>query len=99
MPRMAERTRGYAHRVDILSDVSQVWRALTDSSRLREWCSPDAHVSPKAGGSFGASVDRVTRLEAHIDVFDVERRLRLIYLPSAGAARSGKAVGQRLHFE
>lgn len=89
---MAERTRGYAHRVDILSDASQVWRALTDPERLRQWCAPDAQVNPKAGGSFGASVDRVTRLEAHIDVFDVERRLRLIYLPSAGLPGTESAI-------
>jgi hypothetical protein len=27
-------------------------------------------------------VDRVTQLEAHIDVYDANRRMRLIYLPS-----------------
>ena len=31
---------------------------------------------------FRASVDRVTQMEAHIDVYDANRRLRLIYLPS-----------------
>jgi hypothetical protein len=31
---------------------------------------------------FRATVDRVTELEAHIDVFDPGRRLRLIYLPT-----------------
>ena len=36
-----------------------------------------------AGGSFRASVDRVTEFEAHIDVFDPGRRLRLVYLPAA----------------
>ena len=34
------------------------------------------------GGLFRASVDRVTELETHIDVFVPCRRLRLIYLPS-----------------
>ena len=31
---------------------------------------------------FRATVDRVTEMEAHIDVFDPGRRIRLIYLPS-----------------
>jgi hypothetical protein len=35
----------------------------------------------RAGGSFRASVDRVTEFEARIDVFEPGRRLRLIYLP------------------
>jgi uncharacterized protein YndB with AHSA1/START domain len=79
---MAERTRGYAHRVDITADVKAVWHALTDQDSLTKWCSPKARIRARQGGSFCASVDRVTELDAHIDVFDPGRRLRLIYLPS-----------------
>jgi uncharacterized protein YndB with AHSA1/START domain len=79
---MSDRERGYAHRVDVLADAEQIWRALTDPAQLCQWCSPRAEVRPRAGGLFRASVDRLTELEAHIDVFDPPRRLRLIYLPS-----------------
>lgn len=80
---MGERTRGYAHRIDIAGEPPVVWRALTEQVHLVRWCAPDAQLRPRAGGLFRASVDRVTELEAHIDVFNVNRRLRLIYLPSA----------------
>jgi len=83
MARMAQRLRGYAHRTDIAANAQSVWRALTDSQSLALWCSPDAWIRPKTGGLFRATVDRVTQLEAHIDVFEPARRLRLIYLPSA----------------
>jgi uncharacterized protein YndB with AHSA1/START domain len=79
---MDERVRGYAHRIDILADVKPVWRAITDPRSLARWCSPRAEIRPRPGGLFRASVDRLTELEAHIDVFEPERRLRLIYLPS-----------------
>jgi uncharacterized protein YndB with AHSA1/START domain len=79
---MSAKERGYAHRVDILADVSLVWHALTDSQQLTRWCSPDAQIRPRANGSFRASVDRVTEFEARIDVFEPGRRLRLIYLPA-----------------
>ena len=85
---MGDRERGYAHRVDILADVSQVWRALTDPSQLPRWCSPGAMIRPSQGGLFRASVDRVTEFEAHIDVFEPERRLRLLYLPSSDLPRA-----------
>ena len=49
---------------------------------MSRWCSPGAQIRPRQGGLFRASVDRVTELEAHIDIFDPLRRLRLIYLPS-----------------
>ena len=89
---MAERLRGYAHRVDIEGDVPTVWRAFTEIEHLARWCAPDAQMRPKAGGLFRASVDRVTELEAHIDVFDPGRRLRLIYLPSPALPATDSAI-------
>lgn len=79
---MSDRERGYAHRVDVRADALEVWRALTDVGELRRWCSPRAEITARRGGLFRASVDRVTEFEAHIDVFEPGRRLRLIYLPS-----------------
>jgi uncharacterized protein YndB with AHSA1/START domain len=79
---MRERARGYAHRVDIVAEADEVWRALTGPEYVAIWCSPRALIRPQKGGLFRATVDRVTELEAHIDVFDPGRRLRLIYLPT-----------------
>lgn len=79
---MRERSRGYAHRVDIAADPAEVWQALTQAEHLARWCSPGAQIRAQQGGLFRASVDRVTELEAHIDIFEPARRLRLIYLPS-----------------
>ena len=89
---MSERPRGYAHRVDIAADAREVWRALTEAEHLVRWCSPDAQISPRKGGLFRASVDRVTELEASIDVFDPARRLRLIYLPTQSLPPADSAI-------
>lgn len=80
---MSDKERGYAHRVDVLADAREVWGALTENQHLTRWCSPGAQIRARAGGSFRASVDRVTEFEARIDVFEPARRLRLIYLPVA----------------
>jgi uncharacterized protein YndB with AHSA1/START domain len=92
MRAMGDRERGYAHRVDIAGDVRATWLAMTDPAHLRVWCAPDARISARPGGFFRASVDRVTEMEAHIDVFDPERRLRLIYLPSPGWPATENAI-------
>jgi len=89
---MGDRVRGYAHRVDIAGDVQAVWRALTEAPHLPRWCAPDAQMRPRAGGLFRASVDRVTEMEAHIDVYEPNRRLRLIYLPSATLPATDTAI-------
>jgi uncharacterized protein YndB with AHSA1/START domain len=87
-----EKSRGYAHRLDLRADVETVWKALTDPSRLSLWCSPDARINARSGGLFCACVDRVTELEACIDVFEPGRRLRLIYLPSASLPPADSAL-------
>ena len=79
---MTGRTRGYAHRVDVAAAVPAVWTALTDSRALGLWCAPGAEISARAGGAFRANVDRVTETEAHIDIYEPQRRMRLIHLPS-----------------
>jgi uncharacterized protein YndB with AHSA1/START domain len=89
---MADGSRGYAHCIDILSDTTTVWRALTDSESLSRWCMPGAKVVPRTGGIFRANVDRAIRVEAHIDVFDPPRRLRVIHLPSTELGSSDSAI-------
>ena len=89
---MSDRERGYAHRVDVLADPDLVWQALTDSAQLCRWCSPEAQIRPRRGGLFRASVDRLIQLEAHIDVFDPPRRLRLIYLPASLLPPAGSVL-------
>ena len=89
---MGDRTRGYAHRIDIAAVPAFVWIALTSSQVLARWCSPGAQVTARQGGSFRACVDRVTEFEAHIDVFEPPRRLRLIHLPSPGLPPADTAI-------
>ena len=89
---MSDKPRGYAHRVDIAADANKVWQALTKPEYLTRWCSPTADIKPKAGGLLRASVDRMVELDAHIDVFEPARRLRLIYLPSKELPKAETAI-------
>ena len=96
---MGEKVRGYAHRVDIAADSSRVWRAITERDLLRRWCSPEAELQPRQGGLFRARIDRVTELEAHIDVFEAARRVRLIYLPNPALPPAGSVLTDDLIIE
>ena len=78
---MAERTRGYAHRIDVRAPVALLWRGLIEPELLALWYAPGARVDARTGGSYLLRADRDLEREAHIDVFEVERRLRLIYMP------------------
>jgi uncharacterized protein YndB with AHSA1/START domain len=89
---MSDKLRGYAHRVDIVADAEKVWLALTKPEYLKRWCSPAADIKARPGGLFRASVDRVLELEAHIDVCEPGRRLRLIYLPSSELPPTDSAI-------
>jgi uncharacterized protein YndB with AHSA1/START domain len=74
-------TRGYAHRIDIDAGIGSVWSALTTTTLLERWLSPDARIRPKSGGTFFAMPAPGLARDALIDVFEPPRRLRLLYLP------------------
>ena len=78
--------------MDIAADADKVWLALTNVDHLKRWCSPAADIKARPGGLFRASVDRVIELEAHIDVFEPGRRLRLIYLPTSELPPADTAI-------
>jgi uncharacterized protein YndB with AHSA1/START domain len=77
---MADRSRGYAHRIDVRAPVELLWRGLIEPELLAQWYGPGARVDAKLGGSYVVRADRDLQREAHIDVFEVGRRLRLIYM-------------------
>ena len=82
LPRKSTRngTRGYAHLVEIDVPVARVWRALTDPGLIRIWSSQEAEIDARQGGAYRIGKRGAGAREAHIDIFDVNRRLRLIYL-------------------
>ena len=61
--------------------VGRVWRALTDPDLIRIWSGQEAEIDPRKGGAYRIGTrNQPGSREAHIDIFDVNRRLRLIYL-------------------
>jgi len=73
-------TRGYAHLVEIAAPMNRVWRALTDPALIRVWSGQEAQVDARKGGLYRIGKPHAGGREAHIDIFDVNRRLRLIYM-------------------
>lgn len=85
-------TRGYAHLVEIDVPMSRVWRALTDPALIRIWSADEAELDARRGGFYRLGRRNAGGREALIDVFEVNRRLRLIYLDHADAPTRGSAV-------
>jgi uncharacterized protein YndB with AHSA1/START domain len=92
IPMPPVRTRGYAHHVEIAAPVAQVWQALTVAPLIVRWYGARAIVEPRVGGRF--FVERAERgaRDAQIDVFEPNRRLRLVYLRVPGAPHSDTAL-------
>jgi uncharacterized protein YndB with AHSA1/START domain len=84
--------RGYVHRVDIRAEIDDVWQALIDPTILARWHVPNARVDAREGGSYWMRLDANMVREAHIDVFQPPRRLRLIYMPQAGLPDEGAVL-------
>jgi uncharacterized protein YndB with AHSA1/START domain len=85
-------TRGYAHLVEVKAPPGRVWRALTDPALIRIWSGGEAEIVPRKGGIYRLGKRGAGSREAHIDVFDPNRRLRLIYLGGDDFPPSSSAV-------
>ena len=85
-------TRGYAHLVEVSVPVARVWRALTDPALVRIWSGQEAEIDAREGGLYRIGKRGGGGREAHIDVFDPNRRLRLIYMSDPDLPASGSAV-------
>jgi uncharacterized protein YndB with AHSA1/START domain len=94
LPRRSTRsgTRGYAHLVEINVPVGRVWRALTDPALMRIWSGQEAEIDARQGGFYRIGRRNAGGREAHIDIFDPSRRLRLIYLNDPDGPPSDSAV-------
>ncbi len=94
LPRRSTRSgpRGYAHLVEIGVPVTRVWRALTDPGLIRIWSGQEAHIDARSGGYYRIGLRNAGGREAHIDIFDVNRRLRLIYLTGRDTPGGDSAV-------
>ena len=76
-----EGTRGYAHLVELHVPLARVWHALIDPRLMRIWSGKEAEVDPRKNGLYRLGPLSAGGREAHIDIIDHRRRLRLIYLP------------------
>lgn len=94
LPRKSTRngTRGYAHLVEIDVPVGRVWRALTEPGLIKIWSGQEAEIDPRQGGLYRIGRRSGNAREAHIDIFEVNRRLRLIYLNGKNAPPSESAA-------
>lgn len=85
-------TRGYAHLVELHVPLARVWHALVDPRLIRIWSGKEAAVDARQNGLFRMGRQGAGCREAHIDVIDARRRLRLIYLPDSSMPPTDSAL-------
>ncbi len=84
-------TRGYACLAEIEAPPVRVWRALTEPALVRIWSGAPAEIDARRGGLYRVGADDRIR-EARIDVYEANRRLRLIYFAERGMPASASAI-------
>ena len=94
LPRKSTRsgTRGYAHLIEVDAPAARVWRALTDPALVSIWSGQEAEIDAREGGLYRIGKRNAGAREAHIDIFEPNRRLRLIYLNGPDLPSSDSAV-------
>lgn len=84
--------RGYLQTLRCDVSVEQIWQALVLPEALKLWHVDEAVVDARQGGRYGYRSRLFGRREAHIDVFEPGRRLRLIFDPNPVWPPPGNAV-------
>jgi uncharacterized protein YndB with AHSA1/START domain len=87
-----EGTRGYAHLVELHVPLARVWHALIDPRLMRIWSGKEAEVDARKNGLYRIGRMGAGGREAHIDIIERHRRLRLIYLRDASLPPTDSAL-------
>lgn len=78
---MRSATRGYLQSFRCDAPSGALWDALVRPEGLARWYAQRAEIEARPGGRYFVSTRLLGDREAHIDVFEPTRRLRLIYDP------------------
>jgi uncharacterized protein YndB with AHSA1/START domain len=70
--------RSFSMTLDINATPDEVWRALTEAGELVRWFPLQARVTPGAGGKMFWGWDGQWAWESTIDVWEPDKRLRLV---------------------
>lgn len=89
---MHAKTRGYVESLGIAAPAAVIWRGFVDPAMLGRWLATSATIEPRAGGLYRFDHAYVGLREAHIDLFEPPRRLRLIHFPQPGWPERGETV-------
>ncbi|NIR47874.1 SRPBCC domain-containing protein [candidate division KSB1 bacterium] len=73
------RTRKIEKTVEIAAPVADVWKAITQAEKLKQWFPLDAEVKPGVGGKVRISWGDKFVWEFRVDVWVEEEHLRLVY--------------------
>ncbi|HEY8256630.1 MAG TPA: SRPBCC domain-containing protein [Gemmatimonadales bacterium] len=70
--------RSVERQIEIAAPPHAVWRALTDAEELIRWFPLEARITPGHGGTVWMRWDESETVDDRIDVWEPERRLRLV---------------------
>ena len=77
-------TRSHSESVEVAADLSDVWKALTDTESMMKWLIVSGEFSPFIGGGFDVALRDGHQMIGRTDIFMPHRRLRAVISIDAG---------------
>ena len=77
-------TRSHSESVEVAADLSDVWKALTDSESMMKWLIVSGEFSPFVGGGFNVALRDGHQMTGRTDIFMPHRRLRAVVAIDSG---------------
>jgi uncharacterized protein YndB with AHSA1/START domain len=77
-------TRSHSESVEVATDLSDAWKALTDVEAMKKWLIVSGEVSAFVGGGFDVALRDGHHMAGRIDIFMPHRRLRAVISIDSG---------------
>ena len=89
---MRPANRGYMQTLRCEASLAELWRALVLPEALRLWHADEAWIDARPGGSYRYRSRLFGTRQAHVDLIEPGRRLRLVYDPNPDWPPAGDSV-------
>ena len=74
-------TRSHQEEIELSISSEELWQALVDIEKLKNWLIEDGEISPRIGGNYKLALKNGDNINGRIDVLISKRKMRFVEAP------------------
>ena len=74
-------TRSHQEEIELNIPSDELWQALVDIEKLKNWLIEDGEITPRIGGNYNLALKNGDNINGRIDVLITKRKMRFVESP------------------